>query len=529
MWNDNPIPSERGDDTVPGNALGEAMRGLAGAPRPEYHVAHSSRRGREEPGVTGTERRTTLAAAVCINILYFLSSAYITCTNDGSTFALTSALVEEQSVEISRFFDYTKRIDYATKGGRLFSDRVPGTAFLAVPFYAFGKAVETSGFGPSLSSYPNIKEVFVIFLPNLAGTVGFVLFLLALRHVGFGFDVALLTAVAFALGSTAWLESTHLFTHVHSMAATLAAVLVALKLDDVKRQPWRTASVGFLLGWSAIIELQNVLFLLPFGWYFLQSRKVRLKELDTPDGWRVAGLFAMAFAVPYTLFLLYNQAAFGELLVKNSAYNPRFPEERSLMTALAGDPLAGLRYLFFLGTTNRDAWWNLKAGSLNQMPGCVVISPVLVLAPWGFYRLLREQPATGCLFVAMILIDVAVAAFHRTVHSRHIFTVLPLLFMPTAYAIERAMRRPGTPRVPAWGRYGFPALVGILLAIGFVRGFYATISYFGHHYFDDLFMFRREWPSYVVFHGCLLVVAALASSVWRFLLSWARRPHRAQS
>ena len=46
------------------------------------------------------------------------------------------ALVERRSFEISPYLDFTEHQDYAMRGDLRFSDRPPGTALVAAPFYA---------------------------------------------------------------------------------------------------------------------------------------------------------------------------------------------------------------------------------------------------------------------------------------------------------------------------------------------------------------------------------------------------------
>ena len=74
-------------------------------------------------------------------LFLLLSSAYygshypIAASNEGSHFALTRALAEEHTCVIDTFFDYTAGVDFSYRDGRFYSDRPPGTAFLAVPFH----------------------------------------------------------------------------------------------------------------------------------------------------------------------------------------------------------------------------------------------------------------------------------------------------------------------------------------------------------------------------------------------------------
>mgnify|MGYP001080625548 CR=1 FL=1 len=79
-----------------------------------------------------SQRKILLTFLIATNFVYFISSAYIICSNDGSHFALVSALVEKGSVKINDFVNYTRMVDYAYKDDEYYSDRAPGTAFLSI-------------------------------------------------------------------------------------------------------------------------------------------------------------------------------------------------------------------------------------------------------------------------------------------------------------------------------------------------------------------------------------------------------------
>ena len=179
----------------------------------------------------GSQRKTLFAFLLVTNFVYFISSAYIICSNDGSHFALVSALVEQGSVKIRDFMNYTGMMDYAYKDGEYYSDRAPGTAFLSVPFYFLGKILRDTGLGDYLSSRENICEVFVIFLPNIAGTLAILLLFKLFTFFGFGFGTSLISSSVFAFSTLFWFESTHLFSHAISMLTVLAAVYLVVGME----------------------------------------------------------------------------------------------------------------------------------------------------------------------------------------------------------------------------------------------------------------------------------------------------------
>ena len=64
---------------------------------------------------------TLTITLLVIGFLYFLSSNYINCSNDGSHFALVSAMVNNKSTELGEYVNYTAKIDYAVKDGKFYS------------------------------------------------------------------------------------------------------------------------------------------------------------------------------------------------------------------------------------------------------------------------------------------------------------------------------------------------------------------------------------------------------------------------
>src|SRR5437868_6580099 len=111
-----------------------------------------------------TRRRVcNLAAAAALLALaatYFALSATggtvgkndgMVSTNDGSHYALTRALAADGTIRIDPYVNYTAiqpargtptpddYRDVSLYGGHFYSDRPPGTAFLALPFYWAGR------------------------------------------------------------------------------------------------------------------------------------------------------------------------------------------------------------------------------------------------------------------------------------------------------------------------------------------------------------------------------------------------------
>ena len=77
-----------------------------------------------------------LALFALVATIYFATFSGVTASNDGSHYALVRALVSQRSFEISPYLAFTENQDFATGPGGRYSDRPPGTAIWAAPFYA---------------------------------------------------------------------------------------------------------------------------------------------------------------------------------------------------------------------------------------------------------------------------------------------------------------------------------------------------------------------------------------------------------
>src|SRR4051812_37449887 len=98
--------------------------------------------------MSGSKNKIVLVTLLLISFLYYISSCYINTSNDGSHYALVSSMVNNNSVIINDYVKYTGFTDYAVKNGLYYSDRLPGNAFLMIPFFLFGNllnAVHLSG------------------------------------------------------------------------------------------------------------------------------------------------------------------------------------------------------------------------------------------------------------------------------------------------------------------------------------------------------------------------------------------------
>jgi hypothetical protein len=421
---------------------------------------------------------------VLISIFYFISSCYINTSNDGSHFALVSALVNNHSVCINDYINYTGKVDYAVKDGIFYSDRLPGNAFLMIPFFAFGNLLELLNLN-TLSQHIPIQEVTVILLPNLCGVLGALFIYLLCIEFRASFKISLLTAILYALCTLNLQESTHVFSHAPSMCLVLGAFYFLIKTPNIYHKQFLL--FVFLLSYSIIVELQNSLLFFPALLYVLQSKKIDF--ILKSETIKVIGKSLVIMTATISILIIYNYTAFGEFTLKSNKFNPEFPEEQSFITSLSGDFISGIDRLF-TNFLNPEVWFHFELGVKNDIPGLLITSPILLFSLFGFILFYKKYKKEAILFLFIILINVLIGAFHKTVLTRHIFTITPFIFFPILFALNFISE----------SKYKLMLLIilGAFALVSAFRVFYVTHTYWGRE-ITNIFPFISEFKIYLLF------------------------------
>ncbi len=454
--------------------------------------------------LTDKQKKYLYLILFAMSFLYFISSAYITNSNDGSHFALISSIVENRTIKINNFINYTKMMDYAVKNGNYYSDRVPGTAFLGVPFYVFGKIVYKIDINHFLSNYTNIKEVFVIFLPNLAGIIVLLYLFKLFIFFGASFRESMFLVFVFSLGTPIWFEATHLFSHIISMAAVFLAAYYALEIKKVGNYNSKyLILISILLALASIIEIQNILFLIVFLIYFLISKKINIKNIFNKHFIKLLILLVLIFISIYASLIVYNHSAFNEFTIKSNKYNPNFLEEKTFLSSMSGNFLIGIDRLT-INSSNKEVIFNWSKGIKNEIPGLFILAPIFILSLFGFYYFAKEHKKEALFFGMLILTEIFIVALHKTVLTRHISTILPYLFFPIFFIFQKSLKQ-----IKKDGnilkRYWLLMLILFLFLLSVTRIFYVMNTYWGRT-LTQPFMFLQELPSFFVFYFILYVV-----------------------
>ena len=372
----------------------------------------------------------SLLLFVTLSSFYFATVSGITSSNDGSHYALTRTIVQNRTFALKQFDDYAEGNDIAIRDNVLYSDRPPGTALLATAFYQLGSLLPSPLSPlPSRHDADNPSLLYVLLLPVWAGAGTAVLLYLLLRRLSIDAAVAVTAVLFFALGTIHWKYSTVLFSH--ALSAFLASLSIFLLSSF--RPPgrfWPTFFLGFILGYSVLVEYSNGLLVIIVGLYLLgKIRPFTIQNLT-----RTLLPFALGGLIPALFLAYYNNINFGSPITLSYAYALNYPWASQFSTTFNYPILAGLRSLIIFGTGDGQC----DPVCYNQ--GFLLLSPILALAIPGFYFYARQSRKVFVLTTAVFLTYLLLFAAHRTSHGftgdgRYLTPFLSFLALPLAYAL----------------------------------------------------------------------------------------------
>ncbi len=347
--------------------------------------------------------------------------------NTRSRLYLALALAEQGSFRIDAQVErYGLVLDLARRGSHTYSDKPPGASLLLAPIAWLLRQ------GPiPLSADPTPMLVALrvcgISLPALG-------FWYATRRIWYraagGAERGLALLLAGALGTTFFVYSTLLFNHVPAALMLFAAYRVIRREEERAEsaglQPGRglrqALFAGLLGAASLAVDYSLALALLAlFGTCVLSRREAR---------WRRAFAFAAGAAPPLLFLLSYNAICFGSPFSTGFQYviDPRYAG--AYRSGLLGVQLPDPRAL--LGLT------------LLPKRGLAYLSPMLLLAVWGWRQQWREERRALAVPLALVL---GIAGFASmavdwqsgwSVGSRYLVAAIPFLLLGVAAALRRA-------------------------------------------------------------------------------------------
>jgi len=301
--------------------------------------------------------------------------------NQNSRLNLTLAIVDDRSFQIDRFVANTG--DYAKYNGHYYSDKAPGTSFLAVPVYAavrpvlqtalvqrfierlgssaaFGETLRPDGSGLATEKVYFALVLMIVSFATVAvpsALLGVVLYrFLELFGLATGWRVMI--ALIYGLATPAFPYSNTFVGHQQVAALLFGAFWLVFLIGQRRLSPRWMLVVGVLLGWTLITEYPAALIVAGIGLYAL---------IVLPDRRWIVGA-ALAGIPPLALMMAYNFAIFGTVLPVGYKYSELWQaEHQSGFMSLAGP--------------NREALWGITFGVHR---GLFLLAPVLLTGLAGF-------------------------------------------------------------------------------------------------------------------------------------------------
>jgi hypothetical protein len=406
--------------------------------------------------MTETPPRPWLARTLllAIAITWTLLGRGLVSSNDGSHLALARALVLRHETRIDPDVALTLWIDRAEREGHQYSDRPPGTAFLALPAVWLGaqldpvltaKTLEVGelvltpagdryaetyvararklGRAPTLVQFQGTALLLRIHCA-LVGVLGLGLLMAWLRTRELGRRARAFAVIAVAVATLWGPYSTTLFSHVTAGTMWCAVMLASARSRGDHAQRW-LAIAGAAAAWAVA---SDYLLMIPI------ALQLALTIPRRQWGWLALGAAPLVLATA-----AYHTAAFGSPWSLGYDHQAHFEFARTRGDTFAGNPLVGAWTLLGLGH---------GAGLLAQ-------SPVLVLAIAGAC-MTRRWRELAPLVPWLVLLCLHRSPFGgETLDHRYLVPAIPMLAPGLAMIWERWVTR--GPRL-AW-LHGFGLLL----------------------------------------------------------------------
>jgi hypothetical protein len=367
---------------------------------------------RSDPG----EARAGLRRASAVIAAYALLAGLVTpvyphfvSPNEFTRWLLAAAIVEHRTVEVSLVVGLLGRRfeDLSEKDGRLYSNKAPGLAFLALPGYLAGRL----WFGPP--SAGSMRGV-VTAMRFVGSTVpllylGWLFLRLGVKH-GRRSPTVLWILL---FGTPLFVYGLLLFSHAVVTAALFGAWASLFAIDV--RRPWHDWIAGALIGVAVCCEYPALIPALVLG-----------IGLAVRGAWSAIGRVVMG-GMPFAAALaVYNTVAFGGPFVLSTWYD-RLPEYRALgRTALFGVNLPSLEIALRL--------------LLDPSRGLLVFSPVLILAVPAL--LVARRQLDRAAFWTLVAVPATILVFYAgypnwhggwAVGPRYLTGAIPFLVYPMLF------------------------------------------------------------------------------------------------
>lgn len=314
-------------------------------------------------------RALLMAATLFASYFYFYQG---TGWNQNSHFDLARVLVEQHTVSIDHYQRGTG--DKAFYGGHYYSDKAPGLSLLSLP--AVSAAVPLAAEFHIARAHVADLQLYLatVFTCSLAIALAAAVLFYVLLEWNIDPGASAFAVVVFGLGTPMWIYATEFWGHALASACLVFAFAAADRLRSARavgRSALLAAVVGLSAGWAEVSEypaaipavLIGVMTLI-YSWRALPNRKNFLLA---------AAALCFTAGLCLAVILMYQKAAFGSPFRLGYEYVVNYQD--TLHHGALGVTYPKLHALLAL--------------LFGKRCGLLLFAPVLVAAPFGFYRLWR--------------------------------------------------------------------------------------------------------------------------------------------
>lgn len=313
---------------------------------------------------------------------------------DRGRYALAYSIIEDKSFQFSLDVALFVTPDLGIlKNGQYVSLFAPGLSFLVMPGYILGKQFDLAQVGTFA-----IIALFALF--------NFILIKSIAERLGAHPFAALLGALAFVFATPAFPYAATLYQHHITVFFILASAYLLLRWNNW----WSLALVWFLFAFSVIVDNPNILLMFPIAVYAL-GRSVVLQKHTNGLNVNInvpVFLAILAVIVPFSFFLLFNRATYGNPLQLAGTVD----RVKSISAANEPSQLGAEMVFQFRENTGKEknavGFFNTRNLSngfythfLSPDRGIIWYAPVVLLGILGLTRLYRRNAYAANLFVAI--------------------------------------------------------------------------------------------------------------------------------
>jgi len=368
-----------------------------------------------------------------IILILFLAYSYFiprgALWNPDTSIFLAASIVDRGQLNIDPYAQYTG--DKAAFSGHYYSDKAPGSSFLAVPAYVLVKFTLYQG----KTSYLQLlsasdaqrtdflaRYLIALLLVGLPSAVLGGLIFRFLAYLGLGARGRVVLTLGYGLGTMAFAFSTLFFSHQIVALLLFAAFYLLFRIRQGALSQRHYLTAGVLAGYAIITEYPTALIVGCLALYALSQAR----------NWRALLLLGAGIAPSLVMAAIYNTLCFGAPWNQGYA-NLAGPEAFRVGQAQG-----------FLGITvpHLDAFWQTTFGPYR---GIFLLSPFLLLAVPGFVLLFRQRAwrSEAALWLGIVVIYFLFAISYYawdggfSLGPRHFIPALPFLILPIALVLNQ--------------------------------------------------------------------------------------------